>query len=140
MPPIARALVLTLAWLSLGGCRRIVCANDTNNIVGINFGDGTGDTAVRSRTMKPGETYALGARAFNLSELCPDLVHTSWNEPELFRFSSSDSSVATISERGLVTAVKVGTATLKVWRGSTADDQFVVNVVAAAPPPAGTVK
>lgn len=110
-----------------------MCSNDTGNIVSVSFGDGS-SAPPASRTMAPGETYALGAVAINLSEFCPDVVHTSWNEPELFRFTSSDSSVAIISERGLVTAVKVGTATLKVWRGSVADGQFLVNVVAVAPP------
>lgn len=76
-----------------------------------------------------GGTYVI----FNLDEGVDEMVET---PPAYFTFESSDNTVATVDEDGVVTALAIGSATITAKLGDVdAKGSFTVNIAEAPPQP-----
>jgi hypothetical protein len=65
-----------------------------------------------------GETTTMVAGAETLNEFCPKTYPSSAQEPGLYDFRIADASIASVSDKGIVTGIAPGVTTLDVTRGS----------------------
>ncbi len=91
----------------------IVVGNDTNEVKSIGL-------AVKSTTLKVGENFNLAKKTFVFPETAVD---------KELSYKSKNESVATVDEKGTITAVKEGTTTITVTSKNGVSSKFEVTVI-----------
>ena len=111
------------------GQANTIWIDDMQYVSSNEIGAPAGAMAVMNVTGEPGDSAAVAGTVVNFS----GSPHVIGVKPSYFVFSSSDESVATVSDAGVITFVAIGTATISATLAGAAVGGEVTVVVQGAP-------
>jgi hypothetical protein len=118
-PTLLRTVFAVTVGCTLGGC----CGDDVS-LVDVGFGPYMGWPSYAW----PGDTITVYAMADRTGRgfFCPPELYNSVTAPERFRYSSTNTTVATVTSRGLLTARALGVAHLVAVSAGISDSLPVI--------------